>query len=601
MLPDLLQRIRASDETAPAFDALRKRLADVDQKTQQVGAHLNAVGTLTRQSFNTMALGATSTVAGFLTLGAVVGGVQSALDKFGDIADKSAAAGVDAEFFQGIAMQAGLAGVGIDTVSAALNTFNKNIGLADEGRGKLFTSLKAINPELLTMLQTADSQEERIMLVADAIRAAKDETEKAAIATSVWGDAGTSLVAVFADGADAIQLQMDKAKALGLIVDRDLIARADELGDKWDTASQVIDLKVKTGLVALAPLMADLVSAAADFATYIGQGYDAAQGVPERMRATLEAQFETLDKIRQKAADGGFFSELQWTKGGASQRYDAVYGELRNRAYDDLQTGLGQLASRPRSGGSAGNSGSGDPNARPGLDLEWLLGGGGNFNFPSDGMGGGGFGSPVVAGLGNVDSALEESKKNMADWAVAFDAEINATGESMDALARQTEAAWSGTANLVAGAFDAMADLVGTSTAESFELNKKLQMASAITTGISATMAAYKAGWETGPITGPALSLAWGGLAFATAAAKVAAIGATTFGSTSMPSGGGGGGGAAPSAPAAAPAVGQTQGVTINIAPGRYSAQEVAQLVQDVQSHLGTQGKSLQINHINGA
>ncbi len=576
MIPDLLQRIRASDDTGPAFASVQKRMTTLEQRFAAAGAQMTNLGTVTRQGFNTIALGATGAVAGFLTLGAVVGGTRAALERFGDIADKSAAAGIDPEFFQGIAQQAGLAGVGIDTVAGALTTFSKNVGLAAEGRGKMFTTLSAINPELLKMIQLAGSQEDRFLLVADALAQARDQTQQAALATAIWGDAGAQLVPVFARGADAISLQIAKARELGLIVDRGLIEQADELGDRWDVASQVLDLKVKGALVALAPLMTDLVSAAADFATYMGRAWEASKQVGERSQAALENQFSSLQAIKDKAEGGGFFSGLQWTNGGASERYNTVLGELRNRALDDLRS---QLLALP----GAGAAGATMPGSS-------LAGGASPSASPSLSTG------PVVSGLGNVDQALEVSKSNIADWALRFNSEIDRTGHSMDTLAQQAEAAWSGTADLVAGAFDAMATMVGSSSKESFEMSKKLQMASAIVTGISSTMAAYKAGWETGPITGPTLSVLWAGIAGVTAAARVAAIGATSFESKSM----GGGGASSATGSAAAASGSASQGVSITLQGEYFRGEQVAKLINDIQSHLGTQGKTLNISHVNG-
>lgn len=218
------------------------------------------------KSFASAALGAVS-------LGAAIRSTRMALDQFGNIADKSAAAGIDSEFFQGIAAQAKLAGVDINAVADALATFNKNSGLAVDQRGKLYTTLKAINPELLEGIRLATSQEQRIRLVADAIAKAKSGAEQAAIASAAWGDQGVRLVSLFSQGADALDRQIQSLKDMGIIVDRDLIASADELGDKWDLASQVIDTKLKSSLVSLAPIMVDLVSLAAQFANYMGQQY----------------------------------------------------------------------------------------------------------------------------------------------------------------------------------------------------------------------------------------------------------------------------------------------------------------------------------------
>lgn len=81
-------------------------------------------------------------------------------------------------------------------------------------------------------------------------------------------------------------------------------------------------------------------------------------------------------------------------------------------------------------------------------------------------------------------------------------------------------------------------------------------------------------------------------------AAQVATILSAQPGSASTPSAA-----AAPAPPDAtsgSSAGGVSQGVTINLAPGRYSAQEVAQLVTDIKGYLGGQGQQWITPHING-
>lgn len=210
--------------------------------------------------------GAASALIPTLSFAAAIHGTKAALEKFGEIADRAKSANLDTELFQSVSYQAKLAGVEIGEVATALDAFRKNAELAAEGRGKLFSQLKATNPDLLTAIQLAGSQGERLRLVADAL----DQTaDKAALASAAFGAAGPRMVAVFEGGADAIDRATAKARAMGLIVDREIIAKADEYGDKWDTAATVIDTQVKVALTNLAPGMLWLVEKAALFAQFM--------------------------------------------------------------------------------------------------------------------------------------------------------------------------------------------------------------------------------------------------------------------------------------------------------------------------------------------
>jgi hypothetical protein len=263
---------------------------------------------------------AASTV-GALSLAAAMHKTREALDQFGDIADKARSAGLDPEFFQGLAYAAKQSGVGVESLSGALDTFNKNVGLAAEGKGKLVSQLQALNPELLKNIQLSTTQEERILAVADALAAESDMSRQAAIATAAFGDQGTKLVAALDMGGAAVQRLIAKAKDIGIIVDRDLIARADELGDKFDTAAQIADTRLKVGLVALAPLMNDLAGAAGEFMRLMGIAYDTTRAIEQR-------QF--IRPLQNQLAEA------------ENQRYELQQGMVELRAEIE---GLGRAAS----------------------------------------------------------------------------------------------------------------------------------------------------------------------------------------------------------------------------------------------------------------
>lgn len=276
---------KASGVTAKAYrqmslgskKATTQMEADAIRSTLRINQALAATSTRIGELSRSFSAGAIAPIAGLLTLTAAINGTKAALDRFGDIADKSAAAGVDPEFFQGLAYAAKLSGVEIDGVSSALETFAKNSGLAAEGKGRMVTALQVLNPELLKNIQAATTQEQRVKLVADAIKNAKDQAQAAAIATAAFGDSGVKLVAVFSEGGDAIDRTIAKAKEMGIVVDREVIERADELGDKFDTVATIIDTRLKSALVNLAPQLIWLEERVIDILNTLQDVQDLAQ------------------------------------------------------------------------------------------------------------------------------------------------------------------------------------------------------------------------------------------------------------------------------------------------------------------------------------
>lgn len=296
--------------------ALKKALGDSDRtfkkietRGSQMEARLAEIGKgAFRNAFGGFITGAGSAVAATLTVQAALDTARAALEQFGAVADQSAAAGVDAEFFQGIAFGARQAGVETEALAGALATFNKNAGLAAEGRGKLASALTALDPALLRSLQLATSQEERIRLVADAIARAKDGSTQAAIAAAAWGDQGARLVAVFNGGAKAVDDMVSSAKALGIVVDRDLIARADELGDRMDAVNEILDTKIKVSLINLNGPMLTLKQAWADFLDMVAVAGDRLSAIENRqylqpLQADLAKTYNAMQPIKDRIAE----------------------------------------------------------------------------------------------------------------------------------------------------------------------------------------------------------------------------------------------------------------------------------------------------------
>lgn len=243
---------------------------------------LNAAVGSGRNLLGGFVTGALGSVAAAVSLTAAIHQTREALDLFGEIADQAFSAGVGTQFFQGLAHAAKLGGVEVAELSVSLDTFNKSAGLAAEGKGRMVTQLKALNPELLRNIQLATTQEERVRLAADAIAQAGSASEKAALSAALFGDAGVRLVNVFAGGAAGIDEMMRKAQQLGIIVDRETIMKAEELGDQLDIAASVVDIKLKRAFVNAAPALVWLVERAGDLARALQIVVDQFKDVEER-------------------------------------------------------------------------------------------------------------------------------------------------------------------------------------------------------------------------------------------------------------------------------------------------------------------------------
>ena len=292
-------------EMKRAVGVANKQMGLIEKRASQLDSRLAVMG---KNAFGGFARGALGAVAGAVSLAAAINSIKSAFEKFGSIADASAASGLDSEFFQGIAYQASLAGVELEAVSGALATFNKNSGLAAEGRGKMVSALKALNPELLASIQAATTQEQRIRLAADAIDRATSSAQAGALATTLFGDAGSKLVAAFSGGAAQIEAMQEKARGLGVIISRDVIARADELGDEFDTVAQIVDLQLKRAIINLGPALVSVTGWIAEWTKMLNIVLDQFNQVENRhflnpLQNDLANTYNAMEPIKQRIAE----------------------------------------------------------------------------------------------------------------------------------------------------------------------------------------------------------------------------------------------------------------------------------------------------------
>jgi hypothetical protein len=300
-------------------------------------------------AFSGLAAGALASLAPILSVTAALGKARSAISDFDKIAKSAKATGLDSDFYQQLAYGADLAGVGVDELNASMIAFIRNSGLAAVGQGELAGKLRELNPELLKQLQASKTQEERFRLVADAVKAATSETEKAAIASAAFGRNGAKMVELLKGGADGFDRMAAEARRLGIVIDKDLLARAEAMNDELSTASKIMDVEFSKAMIDLAPILISTARLAGDLAGAIRSIVDSMKDLQGKSKAGLLEELAVKEANLRKAESSsvaGFI--LRGADGEGLTRLkgeiDTIKAELRNRAIDELRTGLTRQA-----------------------------------------------------------------------------------------------------------------------------------------------------------------------------------------------------------------------------------------------------------------
>ena len=202
--------------------ATRRMESDMVRSTTRVNAALastaTAVGTVGRAWATLTPLLAT---AGFA---ATSRGARQVVADLSSLGKQARDVSLNVEELQ--AVQRGFARsarVSQDEVTASLERFNRRIGEAVNGAGPLNTTIQRYGINLRRANGELRNQGELLREVANAIRGAATDQERAAIAQAAFGDTGRRLAQTLAGGADAIERMVREAEDAGQIIRSDVI------------------------------------------------------------------------------------------------------------------------------------------------------------------------------------------------------------------------------------------------------------------------------------------------------------------------------------------------------------------------------------------
>lgn len=147
-------------------------------------------------------------------IAALVVSTSDSADKF---AKEARTLGMSAESLQGLTYAAQMSGVESDALNKSLEKMSVGMGQARLGEGSMYTSLKKLNPQLLTQLRGTRDNNEAFLLAADAINHTDNAQQRAALSMAVFGKAGVGMVKMTSEGSKGISALTDEARRFGLI------------------------------------------------------------------------------------------------------------------------------------------------------------------------------------------------------------------------------------------------------------------------------------------------------------------------------------------------------------------------------------------------
>jgi hypothetical protein len=217
------------------LQAAQARLVKFAAATQTLGVQLTAVGGLFSAPF------------------------LLALDHFkdaGDALNKMAArTGASTNALSELGFAAEQSGASLEVVERSLKKMQKAISDAGEGSQSAATALARVGLRAKDLRNL--SPDEQLERIADGLKTIESPSRRAAAAMALFGEEGTALLPLVADGARGIRQLRQEARDLGLSVDPQDAQSAADFGDAWNRVQRAIRSVVFSLGGAIAPVMTE--------------------------------------------------------------------------------------------------------------------------------------------------------------------------------------------------------------------------------------------------------------------------------------------------------------------------------------------------------
>ena len=220
--------------------------------------------------------------------------------KIGDAADKAA---LSTDFFQTLAFKAAEAHIETDKLADGLNKFAQQLAEIKHGHGDFYDWLKDNDGTLLKALQGVKTVEDGVKAVSAAMQKSDDPVEQARLAIKAFGQEHRDLYRVLNDGTDGLAKAAAEARRYGVIIDEEVIRKAQDSKDGVSAVSKVLMNEFRQALLIIAPLLQDVGRLSSAMATGMRDVRDMFQSTAEGLSNSglndqLRIHAENLAKLR---------------------------------------------------------------------------------------------------------------------------------------------------------------------------------------------------------------------------------------------------------------------------------------------------------------
>lgn len=221
-----LMLFKLSDQASPKLKAIRKNFKIFMKSQNELADKCKSFGALMAVPLG----GAFATVAAT---------VKSSISTFTDYAsaaqDAATKVGGTARDIQRYGYAAKMSGSSQEELNACLGIFSKNLANAVQGKNKTLVNVfKQLGISMTDANGKMRTTTELLPDIANAMRSQATESQKAYIATQLFGRGGQSLIQMLEGGAEGLNALTAEAERMGIVIDQDGVDSAKAFGDNLD-------------------------------------------------------------------------------------------------------------------------------------------------------------------------------------------------------------------------------------------------------------------------------------------------------------------------------------------------------------------------------
>lgn len=253
------------------------------------------------------------------SVGAFSSWIQQSIDAADAAAETAQALGITIEAYQGLSFAASTAGVEQESLTGALNKFNKTIAGAAAGGKKQAAAFADIGVSVRDANGGLKDADQLLLEVADKFQGYEDGANKAALAQELFGKTGAKLIPLLNQGKQGITDLMTQAQRLGLVMSAEAAAAADQFNDNMTVLAGVSRGYANNIATGLLPALNDLSGLLIDIASDTDEAAASGEGLGTMLKfltslalsfgAALEAEGIALGGLAAaavQAANGDF-------------------------------------------------------------------------------------------------------------------------------------------------------------------------------------------------------------------------------------------------------------------------------------------------------